>query len=157
MTPIFEELGPLLKDIRNHLNDLTIEKSAPKVRRHKSAKKKETKETPLTLPAEETLGSKAGKIAYPILVGEVTNLYKTSKSFARAPISIDLHGYSKDEALKKLDESLPVWVDTAMKGVYPWVIPVDIICGGGSQILSEVVHTWIHTNRRVANRPKGFV
>ena len=40
MTPVFEELGPLLKDIRNCLNNLTLKKSAPKVRRHKYSKKR---------------------------------------------------------------------------------------------------------------------
>ncbi|KAL7539744.1 hypothetical protein ACHAXR_009565 [Thalassiosira sp. AJA248-18] len=157
MTPVFEELGPSLKDIRNRINDLSIKKSAPKVRRPKNARRKSQPEPiALTLPAEDSLGGKAGKIAYPILVGEVTNLYKTSKSLARAPISIDLHGYSRNEALVKLDESLSVWVDTAMKGEYPWVIPVDIICGGGSQILSEVAQKWIRTKSQVANRPKGI-
>ena len=38
-----------------------------------------------------------------------------------------------------------------------FAMPVDIICGGGHQILSEVVEQWIRTNRKVANRPKGFI
>ncbi|KAL7540296.1 hypothetical protein ACHAXR_010011 [Thalassiosira sp. AJA248-18] len=42
-----------------------------------------------------------------------------------------------------------------MRGEYPWVIPVDIVCGGGSQILSEAVKAWIRNNRQVANRPKN--
>jgi DNA-nicking Smr family endonuclease len=108
-------------------------------------------------PGDNGLGGKAGKIAYPIAVGEVTNLYKTSKKLAKAPITIDLHGHTRDEALQKLDENVGEWVDTAMRGEYPFVIPVDIICGGGSQILSEVVSNWIRTKRQVANRPKGFV
>jgi len=158
MTPVFEELGPLLKDIRNRLNDLTIKKSAPKVRRPKSARKKiEPAPASLSLPADDSLGGKAGKIAYSILVGEGSNLYNTSKSLSRGTIIIDLHGYSRDEALIKLDESLPVWVNSAMRGEYPWIIPVDIICGGGNQFLSEVVHNWIRANHQVANRPKGFV
>lgn len=41
-----------------------------------------------------------------------------------------------------------------MKGEYPWVITVDIICGGGNQILSETVETWIKSKTNVANAPK---
>ena len=82
-------------------------------------------------------------------------MYKTFKSSASSPFVIDLHGLSQGEALNKLEESLPTWVETAMKGEYPWVIAVDIICGGGNQILSEVVGEWIKANRQVANRPKA--
>ena len=42
-----------------------------------------------------------------------------------------------------------------MKGAYPWVIPVDIVCGGDVQVLSEAVKGWIQSNRQVANRPKN--
>ena len=151
---MLEEVNPLLKEIRNHLNDLTIHKSAPKVRNPSSRKRIQPQEV-LNLLTEDYLGGKAGKIAYPILVGEVSNLYKTSKSSAR-PMSIDLHGLPKDEAVEKLDESLSVWVDTAIRGEYPFVIPVDIVCGGGSQILSGAVKDWIRRNCLVANRPKSF-
>merc|ERR1711957_773172 len=82
---------------------------------------------------------KAGKAFYPILVGEATNLYKTSSASHGHLPAIDLHGCSKEEALEKLGKSLPIWVDTAMKGSHPWVMGVDIICGGGNQILSDVV------------------
>ena len=155
MTPVFDELGPLLKDIRMRLNNLTLKKSAPKVRRTKVASQKSQQETaaPTLPPAEDTLGGKAGKVAYPVVVGEVTNLYKTSKALAKT-VTVDLHGHTKEEATKKLDESLPGWVDVAMKGDYPFIHPVDIICGGGTQTLSEVVQTWIRSNRQVANRPK---
>lgn len=85
-----------------------------------------------------------------------TNLYKTSKALARATVTaIDLHGHTKEEALEKLDESLPTWINTAMRED-PFIVPVDIICGGGNQILSEVVQTWIRSKRQVANRPKGI-
>ncbi|KAL7453171.1 hypothetical protein ACHAWC_004842 [Mediolabrus comicus] len=64
---------------------------------------------------------------------------------------------SKVEALQALRKSLPNWNDLAMKGEYPWVIPVDIICGCGNQILSEVVTDWIKTeNNKVRNRPKNY-
>ena len=88
----------------------------------------------------------------------MSNLYKIHKSsFADMPvIAFDLHGLTKDEAIEKMNKNLPGWVDTAMKGEYPWVIPVDIICGGGSQILSEAVKGWIQSTRQVANRPKNY-
>ena len=36
------------------------------------------------------------------------------------------------------------------------MIPVNVICGGGSQELSEeVVAAWIRTEKQVASRPKG--
>ncbi|KAL7538823.1 hypothetical protein ACHAXR_008814 [Thalassiosira sp. AJA248-18] len=156
MSRVFEELNPLLKCIRNNLNDLIIRKSAPKARKSSSGKRSHAQAESATLLTKDSLGGKAGKIAYPILVGEVSNLYKTSKSLTRPTITIDLHGYSKDVALDALNESLTAWVDTAMRGEYPWVIPVDVVCGGGSQILSEAVKVWIRSNRQVANRPKNF-
>ncbi len=39
-----------------------------------------------------------------------------------------------------------------MRGDCPWVIPVDIICGGGSQALSDVVRDWIRANPQVVNK-----
>ena len=165
MTPVFEELGPSLKDIRNRLNDMMTKKSAPKIRRTSPKKKAKPEISDPTLPpGDAQLGGKAGKHCYPILVGDVDNLYKTSKASRKSsksysgkhPITtLDLHGLSQYEALKKLDVSLPVWVANAMKGESPWVIPVDIICGGGGQVLSEVVKEWIRNNSQVANRPKN--
>ena len=159
MNPIFEELAPELKMIRNLLNNLILEKAAPKVRRSKKSKKETKYPTPagLTLLPGDTHGGKAGKTVYPVLVGDESNLYKTGKSLSRASIILDLHGCTQDEALAKLDKSLPIWHDIAMKGEYPWVVPVNIVCGGGAQILSEVVQNWIRTTRQVANRPKGGV
>jgi len=157
MTPVFDELRPILKNIRNQLNNLTIQKSAPKVKKSKvKAKNLVPSAAPIFNPANECTGGKAGKTAYPVLVGDVSNLYKTSKSASSGLITLDLHGCTKDEALEMLGENFLVWVDTAMKGEYPWVIPVDIVCGGGNQILSEVVKGWVRNNLQVANRPKGY-
>jgi hypothetical protein len=94
-----------------------------------------------------------------VLVGEVQNLYKTTKPSAMAsheiPSSIlDLHGYTRVEALTKLDKSLNVWVDAAMWGSYSFVQPVLIVCGCGNRILSETVQEWIRANDTVANAPK---
>ena len=68
---------------------------------------------------------------------------------------IDLHGLTKKQALSKLNESLPVWSEIAMKGAYPFVIQVKIVCGGGSQVLSEAVQDWIRQNKNGANAPKS--
>ena len=156
MTPVFEELGPLLKGIRNQLNNLTLQKSPPKVKQRKNKVSGEASQVePIMFPDECNAG-KAGKTMYTVLVGEDTNLYKTSKPSTKALITIDLHGCSKDEAVNKFDSMLPGWIDDAMKGESPWVIPINIICGGGSQILSEAVKNWIGANRQVANRPKGY-
>ena len=157
MTPVFEEIAPCLKDIRNRLNDMMLKKSKPKVRilRRKSLKLEASSAATLPLSDSSGLGGKAGKHVYPVLVGDESNLYKTSKVLSRTAVTvIDLHGYTKDEALEKLEECLPTWINTAMRED-PFVIPVDIICGGGSQILAEVVEMWIRYNRQVANRPKG--
>jgi len=55
-----------------------------------------------------------------------------------------------------LNESLPRWIDSAMRGSHPFVEVVDIITGSGKQILSEAVEGWIKTKKEVANRPKSF-
>jgi hypothetical protein len=41
-------------------------------------------------------------------------------------------------------------MDKAM-AKYPWMLPVDIVTGGGSQVLAEAVEHWIRQNN-VANR-----
>jgi len=108
------------------------------------------------------LGGKAGKTQFIIQVGEVSNLYKTTKPSSAGrgrrqdDIMIDLHGLTAEEAVHRLDNSLPSWIETAMKGTYPFVIPVKIVCGGGSQILAEVVENWIKQNDHVANAPKNM-
>ena len=71
-------------------------------------------------------------------------------------IMIDLHGLTAEEAVYRLDKHLPSWIEIAMKGTYPFVIPVKIVCGGGSQILAEVVENWIKQNDNVANAPKNM-
>ena len=58
---------------------------------------------------------------------------------------IDLHGLTKEQALTKLDESLPGWVDIARK---VHMIQVRIICGGGNHILAVAVEDWIRRNSR---------
>ena len=81
---------------------------------------------------------------------------RSSNQARQNDIMIDLHGLTKDEALNKLDNNLPKWVDTAMKGEHPFVIPLKIVCGGGNQILSEAVESWIKQNDQVSNAPKNL-
>ncbi|KAL7523487.1 hypothetical protein ACHAXR_000205, partial [Thalassiosira sp. AJA248-18] len=115
MSRVLEELNPLLKCIRKNLNDLNIRNSAPKARNPSNGKRGEPQAASAILLTEDSLGGKAGKIVYPILVGEVSNLYKSPKSSTRSTITIDLHGYSKDKALDALDENISAWVDAAMR------------------------------------------
>ena len=119
-------------------------------------------------PSDVGMGSSPGQIMFPILVGNgnVDDLYKSSKrsSGRKQPqskngtrrLSIDLHGCTIDEALKALNESLPHWIDSAMRGSHPFVEVVDIITGSGKQILSEAVEKWIKSHGNVARRPKSF-
>ncbi|KAL7535987.1 hypothetical protein ACHAWF_005327 [Thalassiosira exigua] len=142
------------QEIRNKLNNETLQKSAKKVR--KSSSKKRDQFTPDPGSIGDSFGGKAGKVIYPVLFGE-GNLYATSKSFTteRKPVVLDLHGLSRDDAVEKLNKSLSSWVNTAMKGGYPFVLLVDIMCGGRNQILSDAVKDWVRNNRQVANRPKS--
>jgi DNA-nicking Smr family endonuclease len=104
------------------------------------------------------VGGKAGRSSYVIQVGEVDNLYKSSKKLSGTIPKfqmIDLHGYTQLEALDKLNQCLPRWEKYAMEGSYPYVAPVLIICGGGNQIISETVSKWIKQNK-VSNAPKNL-
>ena len=152
------------KDIRQRLNNLLLVRSKPK---SKSVKKrcKSTSLDPLPLElmsssSSEGLGGKAGKTHYNVLVGDVSNLYKTRKgssSIQRQQRQLDLHGMRQEQALDALDKNLPAWYNTAMSGSYPFVVPVEIVCGGGAQILSEVVELWIKRNDQVANAPQARI
>ena len=166
LTKIHEEARPKFKVIRQRLNNMLLARSKPKT---KSTKNKMSSPLDPVLQMsnptlEEGLGGKAGKTHYTIQVGEVANLYKTSKRHHRLVnqtqqkiLKLDLHGLTKDDAMKLLDESLPTWHNAALAGSYPFVVPVEIICGGGSQILSEVVEDWIKCNECVCNMPKGMM
>ena len=155
---IFEEAEPKFKAIRQKLNASTLERTQPK--KDRSVSKNGTEDKTETNPTLGGVGSKAGKaVLIPLLAGNAQQLYQSSKTrkqnIGRA-LSIDLHGCSKDKALDELDRSLPIWVDEAMMGEYPFVVAVDVICGGGNQVLSETVETWVRRNPHVANRPKSF-
>ena len=169
LTKLHEEAEPLLKEIRMRLNALDLERQPPKQKKRKNRKKSNKQSNvnaDLQILPSSGIGGKAGKPFFHIHVGEVSNLYKTTKpsqqqkgaSTCSTPGScttLDLHGFTQEEALQKLDESLISWVDAAMRGSYPFVIPAKIVCGCGNQVISEVVQKWIHAHTQVRNSPKG--
>ena len=152
------------KDIRQRLNNLLLVCSKPKSKSvNKRCKSTLLGPPPLELmssSSSEGLGGKAGKTHYNVLIGDVSNLYKTRKgppSIQRQTRHLDLHGMRQEQALDALDKNLSTWYNTAMSGSYPFVIPVEIVCGGGAQILSEVVEQWIKSNDQVANAPQARI
>jgi hypothetical protein len=162
-TKVLEDLQPRLKEIRTELNALDLQ-CQPKKMKNIAGKKNTIQEAVNhSLPGPE-IGGKAGKSHFVIQVGEAQNLYKTTKpstvSYQQRHSSIptlDLHGYTKEDAIVKLNESLEVWFDIAMKGSYPFVITAVIVCGCGSQVLSETVQDWIKSTSRVRNAPTNHL
>ncbi|KAL7540964.1 hypothetical protein ACHAXR_010523 [Thalassiosira sp. AJA248-18] len=163
LTKLHEEVQPRLKEIRNRLNALKLERQPRKQKKRCQTKTKSKGNVDnYILPNSGTSGGKAGKPHFIVQVGEVENLYKTTKPCdmqhsAAAVTMIDLHGCTKNEALNILNEKLPGWVETAMRGEYPWVLPVKIVCGCGNQILSETVQEWIKSTGNVSNAPKNSI
>jgi DNA-nicking Smr family endonuclease len=156
LSRVFTEVAPQFEQIRQKLNAMNLACTPPKVK--KSQRKVPLVTDPLPLvnnPCDIGVGGKPGVPFYNVHVGEADNLYKITKPLQGKSRSIDLHGMTKEEALKELDDVLPKWVDIAMRGTYPWVIPAVIICGGGNQILSEAVDQWIKCNDNVAKAPKN--
>ena len=160
---VYEEAEPTFKEIRQRLNAMNLERTKPKQKRMQSKTTEPVVVVDNPLSDDQLLGGKAGKTQFIIQVGEVSNLYKTTKSSSSSgrgrrqdDTLIDLHGLTAEEAVYRLDKHLPDWIETAMKGTYPFVIPVKIVCGGGSQILAEVVENWIKQNDNVANAPKNM-
>ncbi|KAL7471442.1 hypothetical protein ACHAXS_011725 [Conticribra weissflogii] len=160
MTLVHEEAEERFQAIRRDLNNLALDKIDPKEKKipFGNAGKRRIGTCDSAMLPFDGIRGKAGKSSFPIMVGEVSNLYKTGKrksSFAtKRYLSIDLHGHTSAEALAALNDALPRWIEEAMKGSYPWVIPVNVISGCGNQVLSEVVEKWIGDNEHVANRPK---
>mmetsp|Transcript_23685 Transcript_23685/g.50689 ORF Transcript_23685/g.50689 Transcript_23685/m.50689 type:complete len:527 (+) Transcript_23685:127-1707(+) len=165
LSKVFEEMSPKLKVIRQQLNNMMLDRQSSKNKKPSSRKISPLETlTNVSNPSTVGIGGKAGKTSFVVNVGRVENLYKTSKR-GRAHhhgstgdlAKVDLHGCTKEEALGTLGVSLQKWMDTAMHGSYPWVIPAVIVCGGGNQILSETVEAWIRQTKSVANAPKGSV
>ena len=76
----------------------------------------------------------------------LTTLFKSVKfpTFTKHPKhhllpSVVLPHYMIEEAKKKLDSTVKLWLNTAMKGSHPFVMQSKLVCGCRSQILSEVV------------------
>jgi len=161
LSPVLEELERVkLRDIRKKLNDLSLKKTEVKDRKLALPKRaKEANDELVFNPPTDGLEGKAGKVFFPVIVGNVEHLYRSSKKSKvqrnQTISTIDLHGLTADEATLKLNQELPALVDAAMKEE-TFTAPVDIVCGGGGQVLAEVVEQWIRTTRQVANRPKGF-
>eukprot|EP00577_Skeletonema_sp_RCC1716_P011050 CAMPEP_0113434906 /NCGR_PEP_ID=MMETSP0013_2-20120614/35931_1 /TAXON_ID=2843 ORGANISM="Skeletonema costatum, Strain 1716" /NCGR_SAMPLE_ID=MMETSP0013_2 /ASSEMBLY_ACC=CAM_ASM_000158 /LENGTH=519 /DNA_ID=CAMNT_0000325123 /DNA_START=90 /DNA_END=1646 /DNA_ORIENTATION=+ /assembly_acc=CAM_ASM_000158 len=124
LSKMFEEAEPRFKEIRQKLADLSIE-CQPKA---KSMPKRITPSLvkPIDNPCTIGQGGKAGVPFYVVHVGETDNLYKTRHTVVgkKNSLSIDLHGYTRAQALEELDTKLPEWVNTAHRGQYPFVIPV---------------------------------
>ena len=152
LSAIFEEASDIFKEHRQRLNELSIQKCTPK---SKSSFKPATNLRKSEVAFDSSsLGSKAGKSFFPVLVGHEEYLYKTSKASKHAtmkPHSLDLHGCTREQALLRLTSSLPSWLDEAMKE-HPYTLAVNIISGGGCQIVADAVEHWIRENRNVANR-----
>jgi DNA-nicking Smr family endonuclease len=149
---VFEEASLLFQERRQRLNNLATKKCRPK---QKSSKVKaytpESINHNCSFPDVEV---KAGTSGFHVLVGHEEFLYKSSKSSKHVqvtPQTIDLHGCTRDEAISKLNRSLTGWMNDAMKE-YPWTLAVNIIVGGGAQLVSEAVEHWIREQRHVAKR-----
>ncbi|KAL3767262.1 hypothetical protein ACHAWO_003946 [Cyclotella atomus] len=152
LTRVFEEAEPMFAERRKCLNELAIKKCNPKPRLPKA--KTNTGGSPSNHNISELIGGKPGKIFFPVTVGEPNFLYRSSKIKSRVSsrcLAVDLHGCTKNEAIAKLEQYLPEWIEKAMKN-HPFTFDVDIVCGGGSQILSEEVEKWIKAKATVANR-----
>ena len=155
LEPVLHELRPILKLIRNRHNVVQIKRECPKTNRQPTRQFAAVCDTPSAVP----LSSKIGKSRYRVLVGEPDNLYKTSKMRVAAPsgdMTLDLHGRSRPEALGLLRRRLAIWSERAMMSEYPFVVAADIVCGRGTQGLSELVAEFIRDNPQIANRPKGI-
>ena len=132
LTLVHEEAEPRLKLIRQRLNNLSLQRTRPKVR------SSDTKSHPfkgpsfIDNPCSHGCGGKAGKAYFHIHVGAVENLYKTRSLSCGSlhgsnMITADLHGMTSNEALSYLDERLGEWIDMAMRGDYPWVLPGMVV------------------------------
>ena len=165
LSKLHEEMQPRLREIRLKLNILNIERQPPKSK--SKVGRKCAKEDPIDHDAlpRSGVGCKAGRSNFVVQVGEVQNLYKTTKSSALASShlsqssvpTLDLHGCTREEAIARLNESLEEWVDIAMKGYDPFVITAMIVCGCGSQVLYETVQEWIKSTSQVRNAPKNHL
>ena len=131
----FTRIAPRFELIRQRLNTLNLTFTPPKNRR---VKKSSVAIGPLAShtnnPSSGDMDGKAGVPFYAVHIGDPESLYNTSilaQIQNQNSLSILLHGLTKSEAIHELHAKLPTWIDIVMRGAYPWVIPVVIICGGG--------------------------
>lgn len=161
LTAIFEEAAPRFSKLRQKLNELSIDCQPPKDKVYRDEKLTNEAKSAVFNPVTSGVVGKAGKNRYFVRVGAVDNLYKTTKSSNYCQdtsfISCDLHGCTKAEACQKLNRNLEEWNEIAMYGSYPFVKTVEIICGSGSQTLSETVHDWIQEHDNISNVPKKLI
>ncbi|KAL7512497.1 hypothetical protein ACHAXN_009786 [Cyclotella atomus] len=143
---VFREAFDVFKAKRQRLNDLLIKKCPPKEKSSNQYKLKSTEPEPVSHCCSSCVESKPSRTFFPILVGHEE--YLTSHL---TPHTLDLHGCTRKDALYKLDSCLPNWIGEAMKEDN-CKLPVNIISGIGSQVISEAVEQWIRVNRNVANR-----
>jgi len=157
MGKLHDEMQPQLKLIRQQLNNLVLERMKPKGKSTRPTKYVST--VPQPKVHASSMEGVCGQSRYVVHVGEPSNLYKTHKLHSivqhkqKHKLYIDLHGMTQADAMKALDDSLPRWNDIAMASNYPFVVPVDIICGSGTQALSEVVDQWIKCHDQVSKAP----
>eukprot|EP00578_Thalassiosira_sp_NH16_P006686 CAMPEP_0181111228 /NCGR_PEP_ID=MMETSP1071-20121207/19159_1 /TAXON_ID=35127 /ORGANISM="Thalassiosira sp., Strain NH16" /LENGTH=436 /DNA_ID=CAMNT_0023195099 /DNA_START=1396 /DNA_END=2707 /DNA_ORIENTATION=+ len=124
MSLVFEEVDATFKDIRTRLGSLVLKNMRPKDKDKSALRKRDSSGIKLDLPPEG-VGGKAGKVLFPLLVGEVENLYVSTKKGNKQnlrTLSVDLHGCSGEDAIKMLDRKLASWVNTAHMGVHPFLI-----------------------------------
>ena len=82
-----------------------MERTSPKQKALAKKNTDEPQDKPVCSPSTDDQGTTAGKSYYIVLVGEVSNLYKTAKGGARQPRtrSLDLKGLEAHEALAEED------------------------------------------------------
>ena len=158
LSKVHEEVQPRLKDIRVGLQALYLERQLPKQRR-RSPRKTASPGDGLGVLPHFASGPKAGKSHFLVRIGEESHLHSSSKLLPQrhsCDVSVlDLHGFTRDAALAKLEESLEAWVNMALLGSYPFVMPAVIVCGKGNQILSEAVQKWIKSTKHICLAPKN--
>ena len=122
LTVSLKKLSTSFKNEDSGFMILHLTSGQPPKQRDGSMKKHQVASEPVNHHCISDLGAKAGRTFFPVLVGPEEFLYKSSKSSQQGQAStqkIDLHGYSKVEALQQLDAALPNWMDAAMKSEHP--------------------------------------
>jgi len=154
---VLSEASPQFIKIRQKLAAMNLECTPPKAKRASRRNNSPTELRPLSNMSSINEGGKAGVPFYPVHVGPPENLYNTRHVFSPAgqrPLSVDLHGLNKEQALSELDNRLPTWYESAMRSEYPFILKVTIVCGCGNQVISDVVDQWIKTKEIVSKAPQ---